>query len=66
MSESIINCSNKSEDIVNAVNYALSNEYQLKVKEITGLYGVGDTSEKIVKILETIEINEKLLKKKFV
>lgn len=66
MSESIINCSNKSEDIVNAVNYALSNEYQLKVKEITGLYGAGDTSEKIVEILETIEINEKLLKKKFV
>lgn len=66
MAESIINCSNKSEDIVNAVNNALSNEYQLKAKNTTSLYGVGNTSEKIVEILESIEINEKLLKKKFV
>lgn len=66
MAESIINCSNKSEDIVNAINNALSNEYQIKVKKTTSLYGVGNTSEKIVGILENIEINERLLKKKFV
>lgn len=66
MAENIISCSNDSKDIIEAINKALSDDFKEKVKYTQSLYGEGNTSEEIVKVLETIEINEKLLKKKLV
>lgn len=66
MAENIISCSNKYEDVVKAVNKALSSEFRERVKRSKSLYGEGNTSEEIVKVLESIEINDELLKKKLV
>lgn len=66
MADNIISCSNECEDIVEAINKSLTNEFKEKVKHIESLYGEGNTSEEIVKILETIKINDTLLKKKLI
>lgn len=66
MAENIICCSNECEDIIKAINKSLSNEFKEKVNNIQSLYGEGSTSEEIVKVLENIRINDKLLKKKLV
>ncbi|MDF2877901.1 MAG: UDP-N-acetylglucosamine 2-epimerase [Clostridia bacterium] len=64
MADNIICCNNNYEDILQAVNKALCSEFKEKVKKTKSLYGEGKTSIEITKILETIEINDKLLKKK--
>ncbi len=64
--ESIIDCSNDCEDIVLAVNKALSGEFKEKAKYAKSLYGDGNTSKEIVRILKSLNIDEKLLKKKLV
>lgn len=64
--DNIITCDYSFDDIMQAVNKSLSNEFQDYVKNTKSLYGEGNTSEEIVKILETIDINNKLLKKKLV
>lgn len=66
MAENIISCGNECEEIINAINISLSNEFNQKVRHVKSLYGEGNTSEEIVKVLEKIEINEALLKKKLV
>lgn len=66
MAENIISCSNECEDIILAINKSLSGGFKEQVKHIKSLYGEGNTSEEIVKVLETIEINDALLKKKLV
>lgn len=66
IADNIICCSNECEDIVKAINKALSKEFKEKVKQTRCLYGEGNTSEQIVKILENIQINNKLLKKKLI
>lgn len=66
MAKNVISCSNESEDIINAINKSLSHEFREKVKHIKSLYGEGNTSEEIVKVLESIEINDTLLKKKLI
>jgi UDP-N-acetyl-D-glucosamine 2-epimerase, UDP-hydrolysing len=66
MADNIISCSNEYEEIVKAINKSLSNKFREKVKNVKSLYGEGNTSEEIVKILESIEIDDKLLKKKLV
>ena len=66
MANNIICCSNDSKDIINSISKALSNEFKGKVKSTKSLYGEGNTSEEIVKILENIELNDRLLKKKLV
>lgn len=64
MAENIINCSNEYEDILRAIEQSLSNEFKEKVKSTISLYGEGNTSKEIVRTLENIKINGKLLKKK--
>lgn len=64
--ENIISCSNDCKDIVNAINESLSSEFREKVKKTKSLYGEGNTSEEIVKVLKQIDIDDKLLKKKLV
>lgn len=66
MADNIICCSNNCDDIVNSVTKALSVEFKEKVKTTKSLYGEGNTSREIVKLLRDIEIDEKLLKKKLV
>lgn len=66
MAESIICCGNSSEEIEAALQKAFSPEFQKTVQESESLYGEGNTSEEIVKVLENLAIDEKLLKKKLV
>ncbi|WP_353093817.1 UDP-N-acetylglucosamine 2-epimerase [Tissierella praeacuta] len=66
MAENIISCNNEYEDIIEAINRVLTDEFKEKVKHIRSLYGEGNTSEEIVNVLENIEINDKLLKKKLI
>lgn len=66
MASNIISCGDKSDDIVDSINKALSYEFKASVKETKSLYGEGNTSKEIVKILENIELDNKLLKKKLV
>jgi GDP/UDP-N,N'-diacetylbacillosamine 2-epimerase (hydrolysing) len=65
MANNIISCSNESTDIVNALKKAISPGFKQHVLENTvSLYGDGDTSTKIVEVLGTLSLNERLLKKK--
>lgn len=66
MATNIIQSSNKSEDIYNAITKANSCKFRELTKNTKSLYGEGNTSEEIVKVLKTIDINERLLKKKLV
>lgn len=67
MAKNIINCNYDSDEIFKSIKKALTNEYKEYAKnETVSLYGNGNTSEKIVKILETIDIDQKLIKKKLV
>lgn len=66
MASNIVSCSNKYEDIVDSINKVLSYEFKENVKTTVSLYGEGNTSEEIVKIIETIKLDDKLLKKKLV
>ncbi len=64
MADSIICCDNTVYGIKNAINKSLSDEFKKLVKMSKSLYGEGNTSSEIVKVLETIELNERLLKKR--
>lgn len=61
MADTIISCGNKTEEIVDAMRKAVDTEHK-----ISGLYGYGNTSEKIVAVLKDFLLNAKIdLKKKF-
>lgn len=63
---SIINCENEVKDIVEAIQKAMSPQFRETIKSIKNPYGNGDTSEKIVSILEELCKKEKIdLRKKF-
>lgn len=64
MADSIICCGYEQEEIKASIEKALSAEFNKIVQKSKSLYGEGDTSKNIVEVLENIEINEKLLKKK--
>ncbi|SHH20267.1 UDP-N-acetylglucosamine 2-epimerase [Tepidibacter thalassicus] len=64
--ENIISCGYDKEEIIKAVNRALSDEFREIAKNTKSIYGEGNTSKEIVDILSKIEIGEKLLKKKLV
>ena len=66
MADNIICCDNDQTNIINAIEEALSIEFKEKARKSKSLYGEGNTSKEIVNILEKIEINDKLLKKKLV
>lgn len=67
MANNIINCNYDSDEIYNAIKKALTDEYREYVKnETISLYGDGNTSEKIVEVLENINIDEKLIRKRLV
>lgn len=61
----IINCGYEINDIDKAIRKANSKEFRKFVEENTvSLYGDGNTSKEIVKVLKEIDLGEKLIKKK--
>lgn len=64
--ESVINCEPLCRDITQAIDKALSDDFKKVVKSVKNPYGDGNTSNKIVKILEKSFQSYKVdLKKKF-
>lgn len=64
MADSIISCGYEAKEISAAIEKALSSQFYDEVRKTKSIYGDGNTSEQIVRILEEIEIDEKLIKKK--
>jgi GDP/UDP-N,N'-diacetylbacillosamine 2-epimerase (hydrolysing) len=62
--ENVINVNYNQEEIKQAIKKALSQEFKGQLKNCSSPYGDGKSSERIVKILKEIEINDKLLNKK--
>ncbi len=62
--ENIINVLYDYNDIKKAINKALSDEFKSLCQKAKNPYGKGDTSEKIVRILEDLKIDKRLLIKK--
>ncbi len=59
----VINCNHSFDDIFNSINHAVTDEFRNTLINIENPYGDGRSSERIVKILSSIEINDKLLNK---
>jgi len=62
--ESIVNCSTKKEDILQAFRKVQSEEFRNKLNGITNPYGNGNASNKIIGIFKTISV-DKLSQKTF-
>ncbi|MFT9494663.1 UDP-N-acetylglucosamine 2-epimerase [Anaerosolibacter sp.] len=65
-SDSIIQCGHDKQEIAQAIRDALSVEFRAKIQTSNSLYGEGSTSTEIIRALKSIEIDERLLKKKLV
>ena len=63
-SDNVINVEYEKKSIVEGIAKALTPEFQLIAKNCLNCYGEGNSSGKIVDILNKIEINESLLNKK--
>ncbi len=66
MAENILSCDYEANNIESAINKAMSQDFKEFVKTIESLYGEGNTSTEIVEVLKTIELGDKLLKKKLI
>ena len=63
-SVNIIDVKPHKKDILKAIDYALNNEnFTKKLKKCKNKFGDGKASEKIVKILKNLKINESLIQK---
>jgi len=60
----VINATYNKNNIINALEETLSDNFKQKMKNCINPYGDGKSSKKIVKILKNLEINDKLLIKK--
>jgi UDP-hydrolysing UDP-N-acetyl-D-glucosamine 2-epimerase len=60
----VINCDHDIDQIIFSIKQAVSDEFKLKIRGMKNPYGDGKSSERIVGILKTIPIDEKLLMKK--
>ena len=61
---SVINCEPTQESIINAIKLFYSPRFQSKLKQVYNPYGVGGASEKIVKIIKFVKLDD-LIKKQF-
>jgi GDP/UDP-N,N'-diacetylbacillosamine 2-epimerase (hydrolysing) len=61
---SVIDCTSDETSIVNAIHKALSPEFQSPLAHMVSPYGDRNSSDKIIEILETIDL-EGILKKEF-
>ena len=64
MAQNILCCGNSEKEISEALRKVFSPAFQQIVKQSESLYGEGNTSDEIVKVLENLKIDEKLMKKK--
>ena len=64
--QNVLDVDYSSEEILKALNYIKTDEYQNELKNCKNPYGDGKASERICKIIKDIEINNALLNKKFV
>ena len=62
--DNIIDVGYLSQDIEEGIQQALDNKFVKKIKNMENLYGDGLTSEKILFILESLEINEEFVIKR--
>jgi len=62
--ENVINVSHDYNEIKNAIDKALSDEFKAFCQKVKNPYGDGKASERIVKILEELKIEKRLLIKK--
>lgn len=60
----VINVEHEPDKIKETIIKSLSNDFRQNLKNITNPYGDGKSSERIIKILKEIDIDEKLLIKK--
>ena len=60
---SVIDCVEEKDSIVNAIQKALSSDFQKSLKQVTSPYGTGDTSIKIKNILKTKDLSQIIFKK---
>ena len=65
-SENVVTVSNGKENIWKGIQKIMSSDYIKFCKSVKNLYGNGQASENIVKVLEQVEINYKLFNKKFI
>lgn len=64
--DSVINCNAIEKEIISAIEYSLSREFKIKLKDVKNPYGDGDTSSKIVSITKDFLMNSRInMKKKF-
>lgn len=64
--QNVIDVDYSSKEILDALSYIKTDEYQMKLKNCKNPYGDGKASEKICEVINGIEINIDLLNKKFV
>lgn len=62
--KSVIDCSPSKDDIIRAIKLSQSKDFQNSLKEVTSLYGIGDTAVKIKEKLKEIDLTN-ILKKSF-
>ena len=66
MAKSIINCEPNAEEIIRAINFARSSGFRKTLESVKNPYGDGNTTNKILKILEEKLLADKInLKKEF-
>lgn len=66
MAKSIINCEPNAEEIIRAINFARSSDFRKTLESVKNPYGDGNTTNKILKILEEKLLADKInLKKEF-
>ena len=63
-SSSVIDCEPKTDDILLAINYLYSQEFENKLKNSISPYGKGNTSQKIFELIKSFEFKD-ILKKNF-
>lgn len=64
MHKSIINSNYSVSSIAQAIRKACSNSFKIKVKKVNYIFGSGNAAKKIVKKINNLKINQKLLRKK--
>jgi len=63
--KSVIDCPDRTEDIIAALQKGLSKEFQLTLPNVESFYGDGRSSEKIKEVLKSVQIDGLLMKRFF-
>tara|TARA_B100000745_G_scaffold63095_1_gene37331 strand:- start:10 stop:1164 length:1155 start_codon:yes stop_codon:yes gene_type:complete len=64
--KSLINCGYNTKEIKKSIDKALSPNFVKKIKKMKYKFGGGDASNKIVKIIKEIKLNEKFMNKRLI